>query len=138
VTWATELGAWEAWGATNPWLFAGLEPGFRLALVASDDVVAAPGRGLVCEFDGRRARARTIEFGSLTSVPAEVLFVAASQVLERILAAPATESGSLFRGLLRRGEVRFYSLLTLGRLEERGFGEVLDRLGLAYLGGCGL
>jgi hypothetical protein len=137
VTWAPELDAWETWGTANPWLFASLEPGCRLAL-ACDDPVTAPRAGLVWEFDGQRPRASTIELRDLTTVPADVLFVAAGEVLERILAAPATESGPLFRSLLRCGGVRFFSLLKLPELEDRGFGEVLDRLGLAYLGGCGV
>ncbi|WP_018991571.1 hypothetical protein [Aromatoleum toluclasticum] len=66
----------------------------------------------------------------------DLLFVADDAALEAMRASLAGDSLSLIKRLIRQGHIMFFVLRTKFELQDAGYEEFLDTLGLAFLGAC--
>ena len=124
--------AWRAAAARHADLFASLDDGARVALLAR----AAPQAMLVWETGSGGVDARLEPFAGYAACGADIVLAADDAALDAIGAAL---DGALFdtlRAGIRAGHVVCYVLQRRCTLEARGFEEMLDALGYAFMGAC--
>jgi hypothetical protein len=124
--------AWAAAAARFDDLFAPLDPGARIALLAR----SAPSHMLVWEAGDAGIDARVEPFAGYAASAADIVLAADDAALAAVRAATA---GALFEALragIRSGAIVCYMLRRRCLLEERGYDELLDALGFAFMGAC--
>lgn len=124
--------AWCAAAVRHPELFAPLDAGARVGLLARSD----PTQILLWEATDAGTRVRVEPFVSYAKSLADIVLAADDEALATI---GSTLDGSLFetlRAAVRSGHVVCYLLRRRCVLEERGFEEMLDALGFAFMGAC--
>ena len=128
--------AWAAAAARHGELFAPLDAGARIALLAR----SAPSRLLVWQAGEQGVDARVEPFaGGYASSGADIVLAADDESLAAVRAATARDDGALFEALragIRSGAIVCYMLRRRCLLEERGYDELLDALGFAFMGAC--
>lgn len=131
--------AWAAVAARHAALFAPLDDGVRIALLAR----SAPSQMLVWEVgEGGEGglgvvSARFEPFAGYATCGADIVLAADDEALVAIRAAQ--DSATLFevlRAAIRAGHVVCYMLRRRCVLEERGFDEMLEALGFVFMGAC--
>ena len=125
-------GAWLAAAAHHGELFAQLDPGVRIALLAR----AAPTQMLVWEVGNCGVHARIEPFADYAASGADIVLAADD---ESLIAVRSGDGGRLFEVLragVRSGHIVCYMLKRRCVLEERGLDEMLDALGFAFMGAC--
>jgi hypothetical protein len=123
--------AWRAAASRHDDLFAPLDAGARIALIARE----APARMLVWEVRDSGVDARIEPFAGYAATGADIVLAADEACLATIRIA----DGALFselRAAIRSGHVVCYVLKRRCVLEERGFDELLEALGFAFMGAC--
>ena len=124
--------AWRAAAVRHDELFAPLDPGARIALLPR----AAPTQMLVWQAGEGGIDARVEPFAGYAACAADIVLAADDVSLSEIRLAI---DGGLFDALragIRSGRVVCYVLKRRCVLEERGFEEMLDALGFAFMGAC--
>ena len=124
--------AWRTAAARHADLFETLDPGARIALVSR----SAPDPMLLWEAGEGGIDARSAPFPGYSASGADIALAADDVALAAIAAAV---DGALFetlRACIRAGHIVCYVLRRRCQLEERGFEELLDALGYAFMGAC--
>lgn len=126
------VAAWEAAAACHDELFAVLDPGARIGLVARE----TPATMLLWEVGNAGIEVRDAPFPGFSASGADVLLAADAEALAKICAAADKQLFEVLRAGIRSGAVVCYILRRRCDLEERGFDELLDALGFAFMGAC--
>ena len=126
------VAAWRAAAACHDELFAALDPGARIGLVARE----APATMLLWEVGDAGIEVRDAPFSGYSASGADVLLAADAEALARIRAAAGKHLFEVLRAGIRSGAVVCYILRRRCDLEARGFEELLDALGFAFMGAC--
>ena len=124
--------AWLAVAAHHVELFAQLDPGVRIALLAR----AAPTQMLVWEAGNCGVDARIEPFADYAASGADIVLAADD---ESLIAVRSADAGRLFDALragVRSGHIVCYMLKRRCVLEERGLEDLLDVLGFSFMGAC--
>jgi hypothetical protein len=124
--------AWSAAAARHAEFFVPLDAGARVGLLARSD----PTQILLWEATDAGTRAHIEPFLSYAETRADIVLAADDAALATIR---ATLDGPLFetlRAAVRSGHLVCYLLRRRCVLEERGFDEMLDALGFAFMGAC--
>ena len=124
--------AWRAAAACHDELFAALGPGARIGLVARE----APATMLLWEAGDAGIEVRDAPFTGFSASGADVLLAADAEALAKICGAADGELFAVLRAGIRSGAVVCYILRRRCDLEARGFEELLDALGFAFMGAC--
>ncbi|MCC6248049.1 MAG: hypothetical protein IT499_09865 [Rubrivivax sp.] len=128
--------AWAAAAERHGELFAPLDAGARIALLAR----SAPSQLLVWQALGQGVDARVEPFaGGYAASGADIVLAADDEALAAVRAAAVRDGGELFEVLragIRSGAIVCYMLRRRCVLEERGYDELLDALGFAFMGAC--
>lgn len=128
--------AWAAAAARHHELFAPLDAGARIALLAR----SAPSHLLVWQAGEQGVDARVEPFaGGYAASGADIVLAADDEALAAVRTAAARDDGALFETLragIRSGAIVCYMLRRRCVLEERGYDELLDALGFAFMGAC--
>ncbi len=66
----------------------------------------------------------------------DLLFVADDAALAALQEALKADTLSIMKRLIRKGNIMFYVMKTKYQLQDAGYEEFLDSLGLAFLGAC--
>lgn len=66
----------------------------------------------------------------------DLLFVADDAALAALQEALEADTLSIMKRLIRKGNIMFYVMKTKYQLQDAGYEEFLDSLGLAFLGAC--
>jgi hypothetical protein len=142
---------WQAVVDDSEALFAELCDGARMGLVAHPGF-APPGRrragfdaavakhaGVpMLAFDALNGRIEvTVErFESYDRARLDLLFVADEEARAELAATPPADTLGVLKRLVRRGDVMFFVFRTRSELQDAGYEDFLDSLGLAFLGAC--
>jgi hypothetical protein len=126
------VAAWRAAAACHDELFAALDPGARIGLVARE----APATMLLWEVGNAGIEVRDAPFPGFSASGADVLLAADAEALAKICVAADKQLFEVLRAGIRSGAVVCYILRRRCDLEERGFEELLDALGFAFMGAC--
>ena len=123
---------WLAAAARHDELFAPLDRGVRIALVAR----SAPARMLVWEAGDAGVDARIEPFAGYAASAADIVLAADDESLSEVRSAAAGRLFEVLRAGIRSGHIVCYMLKRRCVLEERGLDELLDALGFAFMGAC--
>ena len=124
--------AWLAAAAHHGELFAPLDTGVRVALLAR----SAPTRMLVWEAGSAGVDARLETFAGYAASGADIVLAADHESLLEVRSAAAGRLFEVLRAGIRSGHIVCYVLKRRCVLEERGLEELLDALGFAFMGAC--
>ncbi len=141
---------WQALFDAGAPVFAELVDGARIGFVARTEFAAISGRrlqGLVqagaratgapmLAFEAQDARmsVESARFDGFEQARVDLLFVADDEALGELTASGDTLA--VIKRAVRRGSVMFYALKPKHELQDAGYEDFLDALGLAFLGAC--
>jgi hypothetical protein len=124
--------AWRSAARRHDELFAPLDAGARIGLLAR----SAPTRVLVWEAGERGVDAWVEAFAGYSATTADIVLAADDESLAQVRAAGDGALFEVLRAGIRSGHIVCYMLERRCVLEERGFDELLDALGFAFMGAC--
>jgi len=124
--------SWLAAAAKHGELFAQLDSGVRIALLAR----AAPTQMLVWEVGNRGVDARIEPFADYAASGVDIVLAADDESLVAVRSTEARKLFEVLRAGVRSGHIVCYMLKGRCVLEERGLEELLDALGFAFMGAC--
>ena len=143
---------WQATFDRDAALFADLRPGARMGLVARSGWHAGAGRRIAAmraalvdaedipmlAFDAADGRIRVgvRPFRGVDQADLDLLFVAEDRAQADLESLPSDAILRTMKRLLREGAVMFYVFRTKAELQDAGYEDFLDSLGLAFLGAC--
>ena len=144
-----ELLAWQAMLDRHAELFSEMNPGSRVGFVARADSGMLPGKHIAAaqaavgsgtmlawERQGAGMVAANVAFGGISDAGVDLLFVVEDEALEAMRASLPGETLSVVKRLIRKGGIMFYVMKNKYQLQDAGYEEFLDSLGLAFLGAC--
>jgi len=124
--------AWQAAAASHAELFDPLDPGACVALVAR----TAPQTMLLWQACEHGVTAHAQPFPGYSASGADIALAADDEALHAIRASSGAALFAVLREHIRSGRIVCYMLRRRCQLEERGFDELLDALGFAFMGAC--
>jgi hypothetical protein len=124
--------AWLAAAAHHADLFAPLDPGVRIALLAR----SSPTQMLVWEAGNAGIDARLEAFAGYAASAADIVLAADHVSLLEVRSAVTGRLFEVLRAGIRSGHIVCYVLKRRCVLEERGLDELLEALGFAFMGAC--
>ena len=127
-----EAGVWRAAAARHAELFSALDTGARIGLVARGAAAAM----LLWEAGDSGIDVRKLPFPGFSASGADILLAADAQALAAIRDAGDERLFAVLRAGIRSGAVVCYVLRRRCDLEARGFDEMLEALGFAFMGAC--
>ena len=146
-----DVAVWQqAFDASEP-LLASLSDGARMGFIAQagftplgrrraglDAAVAQNGGATMLAFDAVNGRIEVSvdRFESFEEARLDLLFVADDSARTELAATPAPTRLRAMKQLIRRGGVRFFVLRTRHELQDAGYEEFLESLGIPFLGSC--
>jgi hypothetical protein len=148
----------DRFGPLHPWqamlnrqaeLFTGMLPGASVGFVTRAGSGLQPGRHvaglnqadgsgqmLTWEMRADGMHAGTRAYTGFEGVGVDLLFVCEDTALDRVRAALDGDALSAIKRLIREGAIMFYVMRTKYELQDAGYEDFLDTLGLAFLGAC--
>jgi len=144
-----DVHAWQAMLDRHAPLFTELMPGSAVGFVPRAGsgihpgkhvagVMEAGGEGdmLGWSMDGTAMRASLRRYSGFQDAKVDLLFVADEEGLDAMRDALAGETLSIIKRQIRKGNIMFFVMKTKYELQDAGYEDFLDSLGLAFLGAC--
>jgi hypothetical protein len=144
-----ELEDWQAMLDRHGELFADMVPGSSVAIVPREGSGIQPGKhvaGLMAaegagdmlrwEVTAEGVRATLVPYRGFQEARVDLLFVAEEAALEKLRNDIGDETLPLMKRQIRAGGIMFFVMRTKYELQDAGYEEFLDSLGLAFLGAC--
>ena len=144
-----ELDDWQAMLERHGELFVDMVPGSSVAIVPREGSGIQPGKhvaGLKAaggsgdmlrwEVTAGGMRAGIVPYRGFQEAKVDLLFVAEAEALDRLRADIGDETLPLMKRQIRAGGIMFFVMRTKYELQDAGYEEFLDSLGLAFLGAC--
>lgn len=158
MTTATDQAFDEMFGDMNLWqsmldrqreLFTEMDAGSRIGFVSREASGILPGKHLegvqvvACEVplmawqvqDGGMS-ARLERFAGMASTKVDLLLVADRNAMDTMLAELGGDMLKTIKRLIRRGNIMFFVFKNKAQLQDAGYEDFLESLGLAFLGAC--
>ena len=153
MTTATE----ETFGELAPWqrmleryseLFVDMQTGSRIGIVSREASGLLPGKHaaglqtagevpmLAWQVEDGGIAARIERFAGMSSTRVDLLLVADADAMATMLDQLSGDMLTAIKRLIRRGSMMFFVFRTKAELQDAGFEDFLDSLGLAFLGAC--
>lgn len=144
-----EPAAWQAMLDRHSELFTDMEAGSAVGFVPRTGSGIQPGKHVAGLVDcgkgvemmrwtvGADGMTATVQhFPGFQEARVDLLFVVDDMALLLIKAALEGDTLSQIKRLIRQGNIMFFVLRTKFELQDAGYEEFLDTLGLAFLGAC--
>lgn len=144
-----DLDAWQTMLDRHSELFTGMVPGAAVGFVPRAGSGIQPGKhvaGLVGDgdnvemmkwtADSNGMKCSTELYPGFQRAKVDLLFVADDSALQKMQETLDGHTLSTVKRLIRQGSIMFYVLRTKFELQDAGYEEFLDTLGLAFLGAC--
>ena len=144
-----QLDDWQAMLDRHGDLFADMVPGSSVAIVPREGSGIQPGKhvaGLMAaegagdmlrwEVTTEGVRAALVPYRGFQEARVDLLFVAEEAALEKLRNGIGDETLPLMKRQIRAGGIMFFVMRTKYELQDAGYEEFLDSLGLAFLGAC--
>ena len=143
-----DLVAWQRMLERHGELFADMQPGSRIGIVSREASGILPGKRLEgvqtsaevpmlawqVEDDGIAAHIE--RFSGMSSTRVDLLLVADADAMTTMREQLGGDMLTAIKRLIRRGSMMFFVFRTKAELQDAGFEDFLDSLGLAFLGAC--
>jgi len=146
-----QLNEWQSMLDRHAELFSEMLPGSSVGFVARSGSGIMPGKRaaglksaqgegqmLAWEIpaDNSGMRATFKGYTGFEDTKVDLLFVAEDAGLRAMRAALAGDALSIMKRQIRKGAIMFFVMKTKYQLQDAGYEEFLDTLGLAFLGAC--
>lgn len=144
-----ELAAWQAMLDRHSPLFSDLAPGSAVGFVPRAGSGIQPGKHvaglmnaggcgqmLTWAMDGTTMRADLRNYAGFQQARVDLLFVADEDGLQAMRDAVHADALSIIKRQIRKGSIMFFVMKTKFELQDAGYEDFLDSLGLAFLGAC--
>ncbi len=144
-----DLSAWQAMLDRHAELFSEMSAGSRVGFVSragsgitpgkhAAGLMAAPGAGdmMAWEHQGAGMHTRLESYAGFQDARVDLLFVAEDDALATLRESLNGEALALIKRLIRKGGIMFYVMKNKYQLQDAGYEEFLESLGLAFLGAC--
>ena len=112
---------------------SGIHPGKHVAGVMN---AGGEGEMLIWAMEGDRMRASLRHYSGFQDARVDLLFVADEAGLAAMREALQGETLSIIKRQIRKGAIMFFVMKTKFQLQDAGYEDFLDSLGLAFLGAC--
>ena len=154
LTMFADLPAWQAMLDRYQELFSDMLPGSRIGILPRSGTSLMPGKHLAglsnSEFslpdgkmlawevngEGLGMRAEYHPCRKFEEARADLLLVPDDDAFEEIRGNLAGDPLSTIRKMIRSGNILFFVMKTKYQLQDAGYEDFLDTLGLAFLGAC--
>ena len=144
-----ELDKWQAMLGRHEELFTEMVPGSSVAIVPKEGsgiqpgkhvagLMAAEGAGEMLRWEVTTGgmRAERVPYRGFQDARVDLLFVADEEALDKLRNNIGDDTLSLMKRQIRAGNIMFFVMRTKYELQDAGYEEFLDTLGLAVLGAC--
>lgn len=144
-----EVAEWQAMLDRHDELFTEMVPGSSVAIVPKEGSGIQPGKhvaGLMAaegagdmlrwEVTPHGMRAALVPYRGFQDARVDLLFVADDEALDILRSNIGDDTLSLMKRQIRTGNIMFFVMRTKYELQDAGYEEFLDTLGLAFLGAC--
>jgi hypothetical protein len=144
-----ELAVWQAMLDRQRELFVGMDAGSRIGFVSREASGILPGKHLrgvqavatevplmAWEIENGGMSARIERFAGMASTRVDLLLVADREAMETMLAELGGDMLKTIKRLIRRGNIMFFVFRNKAQLQDAGYEDFLESLGLAFLGAC--
>jgi len=147
-----DLPAWQAMLDRYQELFTDMLPGSRIGILprsgtslmagkhlaglSNSEFSLPDGKMLVWEVNGEGMRAGYRPCRKFNEAQADLLLVPDDAAFEEIRRSLDGDPLSTIKKMIRRGNILFFVMKTKYQLQDAGYEDFLDTLGLAFLGAC--
>ena len=147
-----DLPAWQALLDRHQELFSDMLPGSRIGIVPRSGTSLMPGRHLAgltnaefhlpegnmlaWEVSGGAMRAGYLPCRRFEEARADLLLLPDDAALEEIRRNLERDALSAMKKMIRSGSILFFVMKSKYQLQDAGYEDFLDTLGLAFLGAC--
>lgn len=143
-----EIASWQSMLDRHRELFLDMVQGSRIGFVSREASGILPGKHLegvkvaaevpmlAWQLEDGAMSARIERFAGMSSTKVDLLLVADEEALETMLSELDGDTLSVIKRLIRRGRMMFFVFKNKAQLQDAGYEDFLDSLGLAFLGAC--
>ena len=147
----------QTFGEIAPWqcmldryreLFVEMQQGSRIGFVSREASGILPGKRLegvqvvtevsmlAWQLENNGMSARIERFAGMSSTKVDLLLVADAEAMATMLDQLDGDMPTAIKRLIRRGRMMFFVFKNKAQLQDAGYEDFLDSLGLAFLGAC--
>jgi hypothetical protein len=143
-----EIASWQSMLDRHHELFLDMVQGSRIGFVSREASGILPGKHLdgvkvatevpmlAWQLESGGMSARIERFSGMASTKVDLLLVADEEALETMLGELGGDTLTVIKRLIRRGRMMFFVFKNKAQLQDAGYEDFLDSLGLAFLGAC--
>ena len=143
-----DMNLWQSMLDRQRELFVEMEAGSRLGFVSREASGILPGKHcegvrvvtevpmMAWEIENGGMSARIERFAGMSSTRVDVLLVADREAMDTMLAELGGDTLKTIKRLIRRGNIMFFLFRNKAQLQDAGYEDFLESLGLAFLGAC--
>lgn len=143
-----EIAPWQAMLDRHRDLFAEMRQGSRIGFVSREASGILPGKRfegvqvanevsmLAWQLEDGGMSARIERFAGMASTQVDLLLVADAEAVATMLEQLNGDTPAAIKRLIRRGRMMFFVFKNKAQLQDAGYEDFLDSLGLAFLGAC--
>lgn len=143
-----EIASWQSMLDRHHELFLDMVRGSRIGFVSREASGILPGKRLegvqvaaevpmlAWQLEDNGMAARIERFAGMASTKVDLLLVADEEALETMRNELGGDTPTVIKRLIRRGRMMFFVFKNKAQLQDAGYEDFLDSLGLAFLGAC--
>jgi hypothetical protein len=131
-----DLAGWQAVLDRNAAVFSGMQCGSRIGLMSKDDFEPPEATLLVWEATAGAMFARYERFPGFDAVAVDLLLIADDATLCAVHDAANPNPLAQIKSRVRRRDILLFVVKPKHELIERGYSELLESLGLVFMGTC--
>lgn len=144
-----ELAPWQSMLDRYRELFVEMQQGSRIGFVSREASGILPGKRLegvqvvatevsmlAWQLEERGMSARIERFAGMSSTRVDLLLVADAEAMATMLEQLDGDMPTAIKRLIRRGRMMFFVFKNKAQLQDAGYEDFLESLGLAFLGAC--
>lgn len=143
-----ELASWQSMLDRYRELFVEMQQGSRIGFVSREASGILPGKRLegvqvanevsmlAWQLEDGGMSARIEPFAGMASTRVDLLLVADAEAVATMLEQLNGDAPTAIKRLIRRGRMMFFVFKNKDQLQDAGYEDFLDSLGLAFLGAC--
>jgi len=143
-----EIARWQCMLDRYRELFVEMQQGSRIGFVSREASGILPGKRLegvqvatevsmlAWELENEGMSARIERFAGMSSTQVDLLLVADAEAMATMLDQLDGDMPTAIKRLIRRGRMMFFVFKNKAQLQDAGYEDFLDSLGLAFLGAC--
>lgn len=143
-----DIASWQAMLDRHHELFLDMVEGSRIGFVSREASGILPGKHLdgvrvvaevplmAWQLENGAMSARIERFAGMAGTRVDLLLVADEEAMAAMRGELSGDTPAVIKRLIRRGRMMFFVFKNKAQLQDAGYEEFLESLGLAFLGAC--